>query len=223
MSNTTPPPPPPPPGFPPPLPTEPPAPKRNRTNAIIIGSAVAVIAAIVTTGVVVVNSRDDDGSTASSSASSESATPFGDTVTAAEEPTPTPEDTGPQVFGLNDPVSYETGVEVSLSKFTRATSSSYASPGNTPYVKFTVKIKNGSDATVDTTSLSVSCSYGVDGQSSESIFDDGLNGSPTTKLLADRSLSVAWGCELPKGEQVLQVEVSPDFESETAIFTGSVK
>jgi hypothetical protein len=71
--------------------------------------------------------------------------------------------------------------------------------------------------------LSVSCSYGEDGQSSESIFDDGLDGSPTTKLLAGRSLSVPWGCELPKGEQVLQVEVSPDMDSETAIFTGKVK
>jgi hypothetical protein len=220
MSNTT--PPPPPPGFPPPLPPEQPAtPGKSRTNAIIIGAAVAVIAAIIGTGVVVVNSRDDDSST--ETAAAKSSTPAGDTVTAAEEPTPTPSDTGPEVFGLSDGVAYDSGVELSLAKFTRATSSDYAAPENTPYVRFTVKIKNGSSATVDTTSLSVNCSYGEDGQSSESIFDDGLNGAPSTKLLAGRSLSVAWGCELPKGEEVLQVEVTPDYESETAIFTGKVK
>ncbi|MCX4703883.1 hypothetical protein [Streptomyces sp. NBC_01373] len=179
-----------------------------------------MIAAIIGTGVVVVNSRDDDGSPAAA----ETSTLVEDTVTAAEEePSPTPEDTGPEVFGLSDAVVYDSGVEVSLSKFERATSSDYASPGNTPYVRFTVKLKNGSSATVDTTLLSVSCSYGVEGQGSESIFDDGLDGSPTTKLLTGRSLSVAWGCELPKGEEVLQVEVTPDFESETAIFTGKVK
>jgi hypothetical protein len=205
------------PGFPP---TEPPAPKKSRTNLVIIGSAVAVIAAIIGTGVVVVQSRDDD----KPKAAAETSAPAEDVVTAAaEEPDPTPEDTGPDVFGLTDTVEYDSGVEMSLSKFTRATSGPYAAPENTPYVRFTVKIKNGSGATVDTTMLSVSCSYGEDGQSSESIFDDGLDGSPTTKLLAGRSLSVPWGCELPKGEQVLQVEVSPDMDSETAIFTGKVK
>lgn len=148
------------------------------------------------------------------------------TVTpAVEEPTEDPAgdegDDGP--FGLTDTVAYENDVEVSLSKFTRGTSSAYASPEKTPYVKFTVKVVNGSKKTVDTTSMMVSCSYGEDGQSSDSIFDEGLDGSPTTKLLAGRSINVPWGCELPEGERVLQVEVSPDFESEAAIFTGNVK
>jgi hypothetical protein len=211
---------------PPPMPDylppdpEPPAPKKSRTNVVIIASAVAVIAAIIGTGIVVVQSRDDSREPAAA----ESTEAANDTVTAeTEEPTPTPSDTGPQIFGLTDTVAYETGVEVSLSKFVRATSSGYAAPANKPYVRFTVKVKNGSSTTVDTTALSVSCSYGEDGQSSDSVFDEGLNGSPSTKLLAGRSLSVLWGCVLPKGEQVLQVEVTPDDESETAIFTGNVK
>jgi hypothetical protein len=220
MANTT----PPPPGFPPPLPPHPPAPpKKNHTNLIIIGSAAAVIAAIVTTGIVIVQSRDGDPQPAASV--SESATPFEDSVTAEEEPEPTPEDTGPQVFGLSDPVEYETGVEVELSGFKRGTSSAWASPENTPYVKFTVKLTNGGTAPLDATLLSVNCSYGADGQSSESVFDSskGLEGGPSTRILAGKSLSVVWGCELPKGETELQVEVTPDFESETAIFTGTVK
>lgn len=211
--------PPPMPDHQPPTP-EPPAPKKSHTNLIVIGAAVAVIAAIVGTGIVVVQSRDDTGKPAAA----KSTEPAANTVTATtEEPTPTPSDTGPQIFGLTDTVSYETGVEVSLSKFVRATSSDEAAPANKPYVRFTVKVKNGSSTTVDTASLSVSCSYGQDGQSSDSIFDEGLDGPPSTKLLAGRSISVPWGCVLPKGEQVLQVEVTPDGESETAILTGNVK
>lgn len=204
------------PGFPPPPPAPP---KKNRTNLIIIGSAVAVIAAVVTTGVVVVNSRNDN----SSSAKAAETTPADDTVTAAEEPEPSPSDTGPQVFGLTDTASYDSNVEVSLSKFTRGVSSEYASPENTAYVKFVVKVKNGSNSTLDTTQFTVSCSYGADGHESDSIFDDGLDGGPDTKLLAGRSINVPWGCSLPKGESTVQIEVRPDPDSETAIFTGTVK
>ena len=139
----------------------------------------------------------------------------------AEEAEETSGSDGP--YALTDTVSYENDVDVSLSKFTRATSNEYAAPANTPYVKFTVKVVNGSSETVDATGLNVNCSYGKDGQTSEAIFDDGLDGAPTTKLLAGRSINVPWGCELPKDEQVLQIEVSPDFESEAAIFTGNVK
>ena len=53
--------------------------------------------------------------------------------------------------------------------------------------------------------------------------DDGLDGLPDTRILAGRSLTVPWACELPKSETFLQVEVSPDYDSEEAIFTGDVK
>jgi hypothetical protein len=207
------------PDFPPTAPPEPP--KRSRTNAIIIGSAVAVIVAIVTTGVVVANTRDDKPS---SSKTAES-TPTGDTVTAAEEPDPTPSDTGPQVFGLTDTVTYTTGVEVTLSHFSRGTSTADASPQNTPFVKFTVRVKNGGTNTLDATALQVNCSYGQDGHSSDAVFDvdAGLNGGFETRALAGRSINAVWGCTLPRGEEALQVEVTPDDESETAIFTGNVK
>lgn len=203
------------PDFPPPAPQQPP--KKNRTNAIIIGSAVAVIAAIVTTGAVVANHRHTGGKPA--------ATPSQDTVTAAEEPTPTPSDTGPKVFALTDTVSYSSNVEVTLTGFTRGTSSQYASPANTPYLRFTVKVKNGGTATLDATQLQVNCSYGQDGNTGDPIFDTdaGLKGGPETRVLAGRSISVAWACALPKGESSVQIEVAPDAGSETAIFTGKVK
>jgi hypothetical protein len=148
------------------------------------------------------------------------------TITPTVEPEPTQEATeeaDDQPYGLTDTVTYENGVEVSLSKFSRKVSADYASPENTPYVKFTVKLKNGSTGMIDATSMQVNCQFGDEGQESESVFEEGLNGSPETRLLAGRSITVPWGCELPKKETFIQIEVAPDFESQTAIFTGNVK
>ncbi|MET8688975.1 hypothetical protein ABZV77_32685 [Streptomyces sp. NPDC004732] len=224
MSNST---PPPPPVFPPQPP--PPPPRKGASNAVIIGSAAAVIAAVVVTGIVVVNSRDDDKKPETTSSAGPAA---GDDVVAGEEepveeeaPEESEESSDAEVAGLDDTVTYESDVEVKLSKFARGTSSSYGSPENTPYVKFGVRVKNNGKATVDTSAFSVSCSYGKDGKSSESIFDTerGLNGGPDTKLLAGRSITVTWACELPKAEKTIQIEVSPDMESESSIFTGDVQ
>lgn len=220
MSNTT---PPPPPTFPPPAP--PPA-KKGRTNAVIIGSAAAVIAAVVTTGIIVVNSRDDGQSSTTASDAAESAT-SDDVAAVDDEPTEDPEQeaTGPQVFGLNDTVTYNNKVEVTLSKFSRGTSGPYAAPENTPYLKFAVRVKNGGTSPIDTTSFSVNCSYGEEGKGTDLVIDSdrGMNGGPTTRLLAGRSLTVTWGCVMPKSEKTIQIEVSPDAETETAIFTGDAK
>lgn len=141
-----------------------------------------------------------------------------------EEPTEeATEEAADTPYGLTDTVTYENDVAVNLTKFVRKVSSDYASPENTPYVKFTVKITNGSNGTIDATGMNVNCQYGEEGQESEAIFDDGLDGSPSTRLLAGRSITVPWGCELPKDQTFIQIEVSPDYESETAIFTGNVK
>ncbi|GGV46317.1 hypothetical protein [Streptomyces spectabilis] len=129
------------------------------------------------------------------------------------------------MFGLDDTVTYRNEVAVSLSKFTRGRSSSTAAPENTPYLKFTVRVENGGTSTVDTTALSVNCAYGEDGKEGELVIDSerGLKGSPSTRLLAGRSLAVTWACAVPESEKTVQIEVSPDFETETAIFTGDVK
>ncbi|MFE6408167.1 DUF4352 domain-containing protein [Streptomyces sp. NPDC057837] len=212
---------PPQPDFPPPLPPTPPEPKKNRTNAIIIGSAAAVIAAIVATGVVVANSRDDSSDTAAA----ESSAPVDDTITAAEEPSPTPEETGPEIVALSDGVRWDGGMEVTLDDFTRGVSSEWAAPENTPYVKFTVRFKNGGDTTTDLSGSYVTCLYGDDGAEGEQIFDSekSIDGLPEVHLRPGKSVSAKIGCELPKAEKYLQVELVPDIESETAIFAGNVK
>jgi hypothetical protein len=147
------------------------------------------------------------------------------TITPAEEDAAADdtEDAGDKAYGLDDVISYENNVSVSLNGFTRAVSSEYATPENTAYLKFTIKVDNKSGKTLDVTGLSVNCQYGEVGKEGEGIFDDGLNGSPSTRLLGGRSITVPWGCALPKGEKHIQIEVSPDFESEPGIFTGEVK
>ncbi|MFM9453021.1 hypothetical protein [Streptomyces europaeiscabiei] len=92
-----------------------------------------------------------------------------------------------------------------------------------PYAKFTIKIVNGSDVTVDANEMTVDCAYGDEGKEGKGIYDEGLDGLPDTRILAGRSLTVPWACEVPRSETFLQVEVSPDYDSEEAVFTGNVK
>ncbi|MFM9554203.1 MULTISPECIES: hypothetical protein [Streptomyces] len=233
--------PPPMPGFGPPIPPQPPKPPSgNRTNLIIVGCAVAVVASVIGTGIVVTNDGDGSASpaptvTVTKTVAAEDADTTGDDSTGdgggdsgdgTEDSSEDASDTATDddgVFALDDEVVYDSEVEVALSGFRRGVSSEYAVPERTPYVKFSIKITNGSDATVDANELTVNCAYGDQGKEGEAIYDDGLDGLPDTRILAGRSLTVPWACELPKSETFLQVEVSPDWDSEEAIFTGDVK
>jgi hypothetical protein len=218
LSNHTTPPPAPP--YWPPVPPQPP--KRNQTALVAVAAAVvaAAVAVAVTLGV----SGGDEAEPAPTVTVTETVD-AGDTTAADEETEPAPEAPDDGVHALGDTVTYDNDIRVGLSGFKRAVSTDTAMPESTPYVRFTVKVENGGSGTLDATALSVNCSYGKDGHSSEAVFDSatGLNGGPETQLLAGRSINVPWGCELPKGEKLVQIEVVPDYESETAIFTGSVK
>ncbi|MFI8950175.1 hypothetical protein ACIGO6_27065 [Streptomyces sp. NPDC053750] len=221
MNNAV--PPPPVPAYGPPVPPPPPPPKRNHTAVVAVAAAVvaAAVSAAVTAGV---TGNDEAGPAPTVTVTETEAVSEGAAAAADEETEPAPEDSDDGVVALDEPVTYESDVEISLSGFKRSVSGEYASPENTPYVRFTVKVKNGGTETLDSTLLTVNCSYGKDGRSSEGIFDSDadLGGGPQTKLLAGRSINVPWGCALPKGEKLIQIEVAPDFDSETAIFTGQV-
>ncbi|MFI1003036.1 hypothetical protein ACIP10_27885 [Streptomyces galbus] len=237
MSNdfTPPPPPPPPPtvpGYGPLFPPPPPPPKRPPTALVAalaaVGAAIlssAVTALVTTSGdggpeaapTVTVTETAVDADTADAADTADGT----DTAGTGEEPSADATDDG--AYALTDTVAYDNDVEISLSKFSRGVSNDYASPENTPYAKFTIKVVNNSGKTFDATSLTVSCAYGDEGKESDSIFDDGLDGTPDTSVLAGRSLSFTWGCELPEKEKYLQIEVAPDFDSETSIFAGQVK
>lgn len=206
-------------------PAEPPA-KKSHTQAFIISGAVVAIAAIVTAGVVVSNSRDDDGKSGSAAASeSESGTGSDNSITAEEEPEPTPTSTEPEIYKLVDSITYENGVELSLSDYKRGVSSAYGAPENTAYISFTMTVVNGSDSTLDLASSYYLCQYGDESQEGEEVFDSerGLDGTPSTHLRPGRTAKAKVACEFPKNEEYLQVEVGPSLDMETAIFAGNVK
>ncbi|MEU2437987.1 hypothetical protein ABZ595_17610 [Streptomyces rubradiris] len=226
--------PPPMPGYgPPPVPPPPPPvpPRKPRTALIAVAAAVvaAAVSALVTVGV----SGDAEARPAPTVTVTETAAADadgardGDAAATDDGEAADSADGGEEdgVYALDDTAVYEPATEVALSGFERAVTGEYAEPENTPYLRFTVKVKNGGRKALDVTQLTVNCSYGKDGKSSDSVFDSdaGLEGGPETKLLPGRSLNVPWGCELPKGEKLIQIEVSPDFESDAAIFTGTVK
>lgn len=167
------------------------------------------------------NEISSGGDKPSAATPEETVTPAADTDAATEDASD--EDPSSKSYKLTDTVQYENDIEVSLAKFARKVSSDVAAPANTSYAAFTVKIVNHSSKTVDVTGMSVNCQSGDEGQEGEGIFDEGLNGSPTTRLLAGRTITIPWGCALPKKETHIQIEVSPDIESEAAIFVGSVK
>ncbi|MEV7885242.1 hypothetical protein ACWD3I_39930 [Streptomyces sp. NPDC002817] len=213
MNNT-----PPTPAAPPPGPLA--KPKKSRTNRVIIGAAAAVIAAIVVTGIIVVQTRNDGGSPNSAAPRS---TPSDDTAITEEEHEPTPENTEPDVRGLQDTVVYANGVEVTLSDYKRGTSSAIAAPANTPYVSFTVKIENKSKSALDAATGYLMCYHGDESQESRQIFDEELHGLPSMQLRPGRTAKATVACELPKEGKYLQVEVTPSTGLPKTIFAGDVK
>ncbi|MEV4336457.1 hypothetical protein [Streptomyces sp. NPDC049590] len=229
--------PPPMPGYGPPVPPPPVPPRKSRTALIAVAAAVvaAAVSALVTAGV----SGDAEAKPAPTVTVTETAAAGADDTQADDDGAAAADDeenadgaesedgAGEEdgVYALDDTAVYEPATEVSLSGLKRAVTGEYAEPEHTPYLQFTVKVNNGGKKALDVTQLTVNCSYGKDGKSSDSVFDSdaGLDGGPETKLLPGRSLNVPWGCELPKGEKLIQIEVSPDFDSDAAIFTGTVK
>ncbi|QIJ62562.1 DUF4352 domain-containing protein [Streptomyces sp. JB150] len=152
-----------------------------------------------------------------------------ETVTAAptrDRPASPPDtEPGDSALAFTDTATYENNIEVSLSSIRRAVSSDTASPSNTPYARFNIKVTNGSSENVNLSLMSVQCQYGQEGREGDEIFDSarGLEGAPSTHLRPGRSLTATFGCELPRNETYLQVEVRPNFGERTAIFAGNVQ
>ncbi|MFF0725613.1 hypothetical protein [Streptomyces sp. NPDC004134] len=217
--------------YPPPPPPMPngggPPPSGNRRAVQITGVVVGVFAAFGIGAAVGAAAAGGDGGNEAKPAATVTVTAGpgakGDGGGDAQKADDAAEDKQPGdgSFTLTETAVYDTGIEVVLSGFERATSSEYAAPASTPYVKFNLKITNGSDKRLDLNGLLVDCQYGDQGRSGEQIFDDGLD-TPTTHLRPGRSIDVPTGCELPTSESYAQIEVTPDWESETAIFAGEI-
>jgi hypothetical protein len=135
---------------------------------------------------------------------------------------PSEEPTHDETAALDEAVTYPNGIEVSLADFSRGVSSSVAAPSDTPYVKFTVKMTNNTNATVDASAMTLVCQHGDQGMEGEQIFDRGLSGVPESHVRPGRSVSAVVACAMPKDETYLQVEVSPTWETDAAVFAGTI-
>jgi hypothetical protein len=145
------------------------------------------------------------------------------TAEPADDPTPSASEDG--VFKLDETATYKDGPTIKLTHLTRGVSSVTAAPENTAFVKFTAVITNNTKTVMDLSGASLQCQYGKDGHTSEEIFDSeqGLEGTPSTHLRPGRTATTTLACELPRNESEMQIEVAPDFESQPAIFVGTVK
>lgn len=189
---------------------------RTKIAPAVITAALATVglAACGTTG-------GGDHSTADDTVNA--TTPAPNTPAAANAATPDDSTDSDSTIGLKSLWTYTDGTTVKLSDFSRRTSSEYASPANTPYVRFTVTVTNGTSKTLDLSMSEVQCSRGDSGNTSESIFDDGLDGSPSTHLRPGHTATFKWGCEFHASDSYLQVEANPTFDYDSAIFAGTVK
>jgi hypothetical protein len=134
--------------------------------------------------------------------------------------TSTPEDTAPAVEPLSGTWTFTDNVTVTLSRFTRGTTSEVAAPNPyVPYVGFRVTIDNGSHASIDLSETIVNAN--VAGNPSEQVFDENLD-DPSTHLLPKHTLTYKVEFEAPRGAHDLQVEVTPGFDYDAAIFSGRV-
>lgn len=147
------------------------------------------------------------------------------TIQPADGHTPEATPSNDGIFALNETATYKDGTTINLTRITRGVSSNTAAPENTPLVKFTAAITNNTAKVMELAGATLLCQYGKDGHTSEEIFDSaqGLEGTPSTHLRPGRTATTTLACELPRGESEMQIELAPDFESQSAIFVGTVK
>jgi hypothetical protein len=140
---------------------------------------------------------------------------------AAEE---TPADPAKEAHALTGTAKLGETATVAMSAVGRDVSSEYAAPGNEPFARFTVTLKNTGTKALDPNDVMVSCAYGKEGHTSEMVFDTdkGVGDMPSVKVLPGKSATFTQGCSLPKSERALQIQVESVWGGGTVIFQGNL-
>ena len=204
-----------------------------RTVLIVVAATFAVMTAGIVGCVAIVGTAVDE--TTDSPVSVETTTPVVQPSTPAvtegvpEETTPTtpPEEPSKDTTTIGKTLTYESGLAVrvvSAKVFTPSYASGLAAGHKA--VKVTWTVTNGTDANFDLSGAEARLTYGADGVQAESVYAEGVDGQypfdgsvrPGQKKTATSAFSV------PKaGLAKIVVEVEPDYNSETAFFTGGAK
>jgi hypothetical protein len=210
----------------------PPGPKRN--TALIV-TLIGIIAVVLIGGTVVVGIMISNRGKPVANPTT-ATTPTGATTTGAA-PTGTggggggggggnTNNSGTTAFGANNKVTWDDKVEasvLSVVKFTPSSTAAGLGAGQTG-IKVTVKITNNSSKQIDVTLARVTVKAGDNGTQAQTIvdlennIDFGFDGSiaPQHAATATYGFSVA-----PADLGKLDVEVSPDFDHNAAIFEGA--
>lgn len=128
-------------------------------------------------------------------------------------------------FGSSHGFEWDSGLSVSVVSARVAARSPYAAGGRStwPVVVVRVRLTNGSGERFDADLVSVSLRYGSDGETAESVYQEGveeLSGS----VAPGRTATGSYAFSVPRGEAgAITVEVAPDWDSEPGIFEGSAR
>jgi hypothetical protein len=146
-----------------------------------------------------------------------------------DEPSEQPQ--GPDNATFNDEYTYSDGLQIEVIKVVNATfmaaQAEYRDDvkRGQPYTVMTVRVKNGTPKTVELMG-SATVTYGPDGTEAETSYaedrdiSEGLDG----KLLKGKSRSARYVFLIPpKHLDDVVLEFSPDFEHDSAMFSGSIK
>lgn len=216
----------------------PPAPPKKphtlRTVLIVIAAVFCVMTAGIVSCVAVVGSAVDEATDSPTGVTSPMAgeSPYdpptsAPTVPETTEPTVEPSEPAKDTTTIGKTLTYESGLSVrvvSAKVFTPSYASGLAAGHKA--VKVTWTVTNGTAANFDLSGAEARLTYGADGVQAESVYAEGVDGQypfdgsvrPGQKKTATSAFSV------PKGSlSSIVVEVEPDYNSETAFFTGGAK
>lgn len=129
-----------------------------------------------------------------------------------------PEQSSELAFG--ETFTYENGLSVTVSAPEPFTPSDVSAGGEnfSAHVRFNVTVVNGTDERYEP--LMFSTSLQSANQEGDAVFDNGLEGAPTTVLLPGREATFPVGYGVANPEDLV-LEVSPGFEYESIVyFTG---
>ena len=204
-----------------------------RTVLIVVGSVIAALTLGLIGCVAIVGSAVDEAT--DSPTGVETTTPVVQPSTPAvtegvpEETAPTvpPEEPAKDTTVIGKTLTYESGLAVrvvSAKVFTPSYASGLAAGHKA--VKVTWTVTNGTGANFDLSGAEARLTYGADGVQAETVYAEGVDGQypfdgsvrPGQKKTATSAFSV------PKaGLAKIVIEVEPDYNSETAFFTGGAK
>lgn len=133
------------------------------------------------------------------------------------ETTPEPTPTSAPPASLGDVHTYDNGLQVSVVYVGQG----FSEYSQQAYSNYDVIVWNGTSETYDPSAVSLTVNYGAAGTPASQVFDLSVNPNPYFQgvILPGGMQTVRQSYTVPEGEPVV-VTVTPDWDTETVVFTG---